>query len=247
MIQKDLGFVIRRFNFGETSVIATIYTYRFGKIKGIFKGFYTQKKEFLTPLDIFSLNELIFYPKQSEIWLVSEATLVADFPYLRKDLGKAETAGFLFSLLDRAMQLWDKNTYIFDLTKSCIDLAEKDHLKAFFIFLIKFLTLAGIKPELDHCVICHALVKGALFFSTGRGGLICHKCCSRQQDYKPVSREVSKTFAYIQSNPVIAAKRIQLSPFCQEEIFNIIINFLAYHFDLSLAAFSFAHPLAPVN
>ncbi|MCK4520024.1 MAG: DNA repair protein RecO, partial [Candidatus Omnitrophica bacterium] len=99
MIQKDLGFVLRRYNFRETSLITTLYTYRFGKIRGIFKGFYTSKKEFSSPLDVFSLNEFVFYPKKSEIWLISHVDLVSDFPYLREDMAKAKTSALLFNLL----------------------------------------------------------------------------------------------------------------------------------------------------
>ncbi len=234
MINKDIGFVLKRFNFSETSVIATIYSKRFGKIKGIFKGFYTQKREFSTTLDTFSLNEFVFYPKQSEIWLVSQARLIADFPYLRKDIEKAKVAGLFFNLLDRTMQLWDKSSYIFNLNFRCLDLIGKDHKKALFIFLIKFLTLAGIKPELNHCLVCQKLIQDDLFFSTYRGGLVCRACCGKDSGYKLVSQEASKTFSYIQKSSITTAGRVQLSLACQEEILNIIRKFLAYHFDFRL-------------
>ncbi len=233
MIRKDIGFILKRFNFGETSVIATIYSQKFGKIKGIFKGFYTQKKEFSTTLDTFSLNEFVFYPKESEIWLVSQAQLIADFSYLRKDIKKAKVAGLIFTLLDKTMQLWDKNRRIFDLTLLSTKLIEKDQQKAFFIFLIKFLTLAGIKPEFNHCIVCQKLIKGALFFSTQRGGLLCRSCCLQSRDYRLVSQETSKIFSYIQNNSIESAQRLQLSLRCQQEIVNITKKFLLYHFDFS--------------
>ncbi len=234
MIEKDIGFILKRFNYGETSVIAIIYSKRFGKIKGIFKGFYTRKKEFSTTLDIFSLNEFVFYPKESEIWLVSEAELIDGFSRLGKDLEMAKAAGIVFNMLDKAMELWDQNQYIFDLALRSITLIEKGKTKALFLFLIKFLTLAGIKPELNHCIICQSLISGPLFFSTSRGGLLCRGCCGKDQSYKPVSREASKTFSYIQNNSLAAAGRVALSPRCQEEILNIIGKFLEYHFNISL-------------
>ncbi|MCF7872605.1 MAG: DNA repair protein RecO [Candidatus Omnitrophica bacterium] len=232
MIKKDIGFVLKRFNFRETSIIATLYLHKFGKVQGIFKGFYRQKKEFSTPLDIFSLNEFIFYPKDSEIWLVSQAELISEFSYLRNNLEKAAVAGFFLNLLDKTMQLWDKNRYIFNLTFHCIRLIEKDHIKAFYLFLIKFLTLAGVKPEFNHCIICQQLIRGPRFFSTKKGGLICARCCKSYQDYKSISKEASKTFSYIQNNSIAAASRLQLSLRSQNEILQIIQRFLAYHFDL---------------
>ncbi|MCF7873802.1 MAG: DNA repair protein RecO [Candidatus Omnitrophica bacterium] len=247
MIKKDIGFVLKRFNFGETSTIATLYLHNFGKIRGIFKGFYRQKKEFSTSLDIFSLNEFIFYPKESEIWLVSQADLIAEFSYLKDSLEKAAVAGFFFKLLDKTMQLWDKNRYIFNLVFHCMRLIEKDYTKAFYLFLIKFLTLAGIKPELNHCIICQKLIKGPRFFSTRRGGLLCFECCKNYKDYKSISKETSKAFNYIQNNSIAVASRLQLSSHCQKEIAEIIEKFLAYHFDLGnlfQRSLLFPHPLA---
>lgn len=232
MINKDKGFVLKRFNFRETSVIATIYTFGFGKIKGIFKGFYGKKKEFSTSLDIFSLNEFIFYPKENEIWLVSEAGLINDFSYLRKDLVKAEAAGFIFHLLDKTTQLWDVNKKIFRLICNCMNLLENEPEKAFYIFLIKFLTLAGVKPDFNHCIACRREIEGNFLFSTRRGGLLCRSCCSRDKNYHMVSKEASKTFSYIQKSPIAAAGRVYLSRRCQDEISNIIKKFLSYHFDL---------------
>ncbi len=232
MIRKDIGFILKKFNFGETSLIATIYSHNFGKIKGIFKGFYRQKKEFSTSLDIFSLNEFVFYPKQSEIWLVSQSELISEFDYLRTNLEKAAVAGFFFNLLDKTMQLWDKNRYIFNLVFHSIRLVGKDHQKAFYLFLIKFLTLAGIKPELNHCIVCEKLIEEDLFFSNKRGGLLCRNCCKNYKSYKLISKEASKTFSYIQNNSIAAASRLRLSRACQQEIFHILKNFLDYHFNL---------------
>ncbi|MFH1504752.1 MAG: DNA repair protein RecO [Candidatus Omnitrophota bacterium] len=135
MIKKDLGFVLKRYNFRETSLISTLYTYRFGKIRGIFKGFYTSKKEFSSGLDIFSLNEFVFYPKKSEIWLVSHADLISDYSFLRENLSKAKIAGRFFNLVDKTTELWDSNLEIFTLVNSCLGLLkdEKD-FKIFYIF-----------------------------------------------------------------------------------------------------------------
>ncbi|MCF7886829.1 MAG: DNA repair protein RecO [Candidatus Omnitrophica bacterium] len=232
MIKKDIGFVLKRFNFRETSIIATLYLHKFGKVRGIFKGFYRQKKEFSTPLDTFSLNEFIFYPKDSEIWLVSQAELISEFSYLRNNLEKAAVAGFFLNLLDKTMQLWDQNRYIFNLLFHCVRLVDENPTKTFYIFVIKFLTLAGVKPELNRCIVCHRLIKEDLSFSVRRGGLLCFSCRKNYQDYKSVSKEASKTFNYIQNSSFSAAKRIQLSLRCQREIYEIIEKFIIYHFDL---------------
>src|SRR3989338_8979537 len=86
MIQKDLGFVLKRYNFRETSLIASIYT------------------------------------KKSEIWLIAHADIVSDYDFLRSDLAKAKVAGKIFNFLERVIEIWDTNPYIFNLLKDCLDL-----------------------------------------------------------------------------------------------------------------------------
>jgi len=232
MIEKDLGFVIRRYNFRETSLITTLYTKNYGKIRGIFKGFYTQKREFSSPLDVFSLNEFIFYPKRSEIWLISHADLVSEFSFLRTDLPKAKTAAIFFNLIDKTMQLWDSNPYIFDLLNGCLKtLEDENNLKMLCIFLIRFLTHAGFKPEFNHCISCNNLLGEEMFFSVSKGGLVCKACKGKVNDIRKISRQATQSLLYIQrvDFPLVSRLKIALRPL--HEIFYILSEFLSYHFD----------------
>ncbi len=232
MIEKDLGFILKRYNFRETSLITTLYTSRFGKIRGIFKGFYTPKKEFSSSLDIFSLNELIFYPKKSEIWLISHADLISDYPYLREDIAKAKVGALVFNLLDKTIPLWDSNQYIFKLVNSCLDfLKEEDESKILYIFLIKFLTFSGFKPELNHCLSCESLLDSEFSFSVARGGLICKRCVQKIGDAKRISKQASRSLHYIQKTDFPLVCRLKVAKSCQEEIAYILGRFLAYHFE----------------
>lgn len=234
MIQKDVGFVIRRHNFRETSLIATIYTSRFGKISGIFKGFYTSKKEFSSHLDIFSLNEFIFYPKKSEIWLVSHADLISDYQYLRNNISKARAAGILFNLIDKTMQVWDENKYVFDLIKNCLDLIEEEReLKIFYIFLIKFLTFSGFQPEFSRCIGCNNKLSRNIAFSVSKGGLICEDCFNNARDAKIISKQTSRVLSYIQETDFSLVSRVKPTPECEKQIFYILKEFLAYHFEFN--------------
>lgn len=236
MVTKDLGFVLRRYNFRETSVIANFYTCKFGKITGILKGFYTVKKEFSSSLDIFSLNELIFYPKRRDIWLVSFADIVSDYDYLRKDIVKAQTAGIFLNIIDRTMQPWDKNDNVFNLLKVCLDsLNREDEKKLLYVFLIKFLTLSGFKPEFSRCIICHNSIEEVVFFSVSKGGLLCKECCRGVGDYKRISREAISSLLYIQNTDFNLSLRIKPTLDCEKEIYYILQEFLRYHLDFDIS------------
>ncbi|MBP7088112.1 MAG: DNA repair protein RecO [Candidatus Omnitrophica bacterium] len=234
MVEKDLGLVLRRYDFRETSVITSLYTSRFGKIRGILKGFYTSKREFSSSLDLFSLNEIIFYPKKSEIWLVSYADLFLDYPFLRKNLVKAKTAAIFTQLIDKVMPLWDNNSYIFDLAINCLSaLEEQREQKILCIFIIKLLTYSGFKPEFNHCIACRCLLDDKMFFSASRGGLLCQRCCKEAKDVQRISRQTSHSILYIQRENFPLVYRLNLSLKCEIEIIDILRSFLAYHFEFN--------------
>jgi DNA repair protein RecO (recombination protein O) len=235
MITKDKAFVIRRHNFRETSIIVSLYSQKFGKISGILKGFYTQKKEFSSPLTRGSLNEFVFYPKKSEIWLISHADLINDYGCLRRNISKARVASLFLNLIDKAMQMWDVNIYVFNLLQYCLDnLQSEDDLKTLYIFVIKFLTYSGFKPEFDHCISCQAKLKQESFFSTAKGGFICGVCRPKIKDIQIIRKEATRSLVYIQNADFALASRLKLSKTCEEEVLLILKEFVAYHFGFDI-------------
>ncbi|UCG35053.1 MAG: DNA repair protein RecO [Candidatus Omnitrophota bacterium] len=236
MVKKDLGFVIKRHNFRETSLITTIYTSHFGKITGILKGFYTSKREFSSPFERGSLNEITFYPKRKEIWLFSFVDLVDDYPYLRTNISKAKVASLFLSLVDKVMQLWDANPLIFDLLRQCLTALEKeDERKILYIFLIKFLTLSGFKPEINRCLNCHGNLDENLYFSISRGGLICQNCFDTVRNLQRISKEVASSLLYIQKYEFTLTLRLRPSLQCEVEMLKILGEFLSYHLDIDIS------------
>ena len=235
MIARDTGFVLRRYNFRETSVIATIYTRGHGKIKGVFKAFHTPKKEFTTSLDIFTLNEFVFYPKKRELWLVSFADMVKDYPYLRKSYGKNIIASLFISIIDRIMPVWDVNADVFKLLDNSLELLKsEDELKVLVIFLIELLAISGFEPQFGHCLRCHCELSGGAYFSVSRGGLLCGKCTGGVVDAQSVGNDVVSSIRYIQDVDFFKGMRLKLSNNCERGIFYILREFVLYHLEIDI-------------
>ncbi len=234
MIDKDVGYIIKRVNFKETSLLATIYTKKFGKIQGLFKGFYTQKKEFTSSLDIFTLNEFILYPRRSEIWLVSYVELINGYDFLRKDIKKNSAASLFARIIDRCTILGDSQPDIFFLFQHSLEsLNSYSTEKLVYIFLIKFLTISGFKPQFNLCINCHRPYKEKIYFSILNGGIICSRCRSKLNDAQPISVETSFVIHYIQHNDFPHILRINPSVFCQQEIIFILQKFSEYYLYLN--------------
>ncbi len=235
MIAKDFGFVLKRMNFRETSLIVTVFTKRFGKINGILKGFYTLKKEFSSSMDIFTYNEFVFYPKRSTLWLISFADLIKDFPFLRKNLGKNSVACKFIEIVDKTLPLWDKNPLVFSLLKNSLSsLAHYRLTKLLCIFFTKFLTFCGFKPEFTKCIKCHKKLSLGFSFSISCGGLLCETCRAFYPDVFPISSSVVAIISYIQNTDFPLVLRIEPSSNDEEEILNILNGFLTHHLNFNL-------------
>lgn len=238
LLAKDRGFILRRYNFRETSIIATIYTLNFGKISGIFKGFYTLKREFASGLDIFSLNEFIFYPKKNPIWLVSFADLIDDYNFLTKSIRKSSVAAIMASIIDKTMPSWDVNPEVFYLLEDCLKrLKDQDDKKILYVFLVKFLSVCGFKPELTACLFCKSHLIDNIFFSVTSGGLICRKCKHLASDSYMITKPTSLTLRYIQENKYDLVYRLKSSLSLEEEMLKILKQFLFYHLDFDLSLY----------
>ena len=235
MVAKDTGFVLKRYDFRETSLITALYTANFGKITGILKGFYTFKKEFSSTLEPFSLNEFIFYPKKRDIWLISFADLVTDYDFLRLNPAKARTAAMIFDLVDKVMLPWDKNQEVYALlNETMTSLGTNDERKALYLFLIKFLTLSGFKPEFNRCLHCHNELTQHFFFSVSHGGLICKQCGNSATDTRKLNAETVSCIRYVQNADLPQAFRLTPTFKCIDEIFYVLREFLCYHLDFDI-------------
>ncbi|MBN2483810.1 MAG: DNA repair protein RecO [Candidatus Omnitrophica bacterium] len=235
MIAKDRGFILKKIDFRETSLIVTIFTETYGKITGILKGFYSPKKEFTTPMELFTLNEIVFYPKKTQIWLISFADLIETYPFLGKDPEKYFAVGKMFSVVEAVMPLWDKNEKVFRLLQETLRYIDGNEArKMLYIFFIKFLTFCGVKPEFHLCIRCHQPLSRAIFFSPAKGGLVCSRCRREHTDVHSLSPEVIASLRYLQQHDFPQVVRIKPSVSCEERILNLLDTFLAYHLEFKL-------------
>ena len=82
-IHKTEALILNRRDFRETSLIVDFYSRDFGRISGILKGIRADLKKFASPIEPFSLNEIVFYrSKSSGLHLVSQCDLKDNFPGL---------------------------------------------------------------------------------------------------------------------------------------------------------------------
>lgn len=231
-IHKTEAIVLNRRDCRETSVIANFYTRDFGKVSGLLKGIRKDPAKFASTVELFSLNEIIFYQKRnSSLHLVSQCDVRENLSLLRDNMVKIGVASVMMELTDAIMPLEDKNEEIFDLLLGCLRELENNPYaeKIRIIFTIKMLALSGFKPHFDSCVACGNKIMKQSKFSLALGGLLCEKCFSRDAAGRSIFRGTVATILYIQRNDFKSNLNLGLNPQIKKELDLVLNSFLTFH------------------
>jgi len=218
-------------------VITNFYTREFGKVTGILKGFRSDPGKFATSLQLFSLNEIIFYRKlNTNVHLVSQADLRENFDPIRLDMIKMGMASFMMELVGAVMPAEDKNEEVFDLSLSCLNEMKTafNAEKIATIFKIKMLALSGFKPHFDSCVSCQDRILGNSKFSLSLGGLLCQRCFTKDTTSRSIFRGTVATILHIEKNDLKVNLNLGLNPQIKRELEIILNAFLNFHLEKEL-------------
>jgi len=231
-IDRAQGLVLSKRDLRETSLIVEFYTKEFGKICGVLKGIRTDPKKFASNLELFSLNEIIFYRKtHSHIHLVSQADKLDDFTRIRQSLDRTTAASFMMEMVNSVMQPEDKNEEIFNLMSSSLKELETNFSpdKIATIFKIKMLNLSGFKPHFDSCVTCLDKIMGQSRFSLSLGGLLCPKCMPKDPAARAIFRGTIATVLHIERSSFNSSLTLGMNPQIKKELDLILNAFLNFH------------------
>jgi DNA repair protein RecO (recombination protein O) len=233
-IHKTEAIVLNTQNFRQTSLIANFYTRDFGKFSGLLKGMREDTAKFNSNLDVFSLNEIIFYKKiNSSLHLISQCDLKKDFRLIKTDLERIRKAFSLVELVNILTVQEDKNERIFDLILACLEQLEKNSHsdKILIIFKIKLLDFCGFKPHLNSCVSCNNKIIAQARFSLKLGGLLCERCQGKDIKSRTVFRGTVASILYIEKNNFDDVLRLGMNQAIRRELNRVLDEFLEFHLD----------------
>jgi DNA repair protein RecO (recombination protein O) len=230
-IIKTDALVTRRMDLRETSLLANFYTRDFGKITGELKGIRADPAKFASSVELFSLNEVIYYQKHSGVHLVSQCDLKEAFSGARHDLALIAAASQVAELLDSVMAPEDKNEQVFALALSALSslAARQNADKIATVFKIKLLSLSGFRPHLDSCVSCQTQSFDQPKFSLRLGGLLCRACAGKDAAARSIFRGTVATIMHIERNDFKNTLSLGMSPQIKRELELVLNAFLQFH------------------
>lgn len=201
-IETTDALVLKYVEYSESSLIVTLFSRKFGKIRAIAKGARRLKNPFESALDLLSQICVSFIRKNSDaLDLLTEGKLISRFRPNRQNQGGMYAGFYLSELLDAFTADYQVLPELYDFAVSVLNNFQKG--KNVEIGLLKFewglLGITGLQPSTHFCVACgrelslqdYAGVRRRLYFCHSEGGVICPEC-SRNYEFQqllPVSAE----------------------------------------------------------
>jgi DNA repair protein RecO (recombination protein O) len=160
VLEKTRGIFLHHINYSETSIIARIYTEKFGNqsylINGVRKKKAAMRKSLFQPLFLLDLE--VYYRPGRNLQRVRDVRFSIPFEHIPFDITKSSQAIFLAEVLLKCLKEEESNPELFDFLYHAIALLDmkKDgianfHL-AFLFHLTRFLGVAPQKSEHAHTV-----------------------------------------------------------------------------------------------
>lgn len=158
MLHKTKGIVLHAIKYGDTSLIAHIYTRDFGRQSYIVNGVRGKKGKFhfnhfqtLTILDL-----QVDHKPNRELQRIREITVTQPLHHIQANIIKSTIALFVGEVLYRSLKDNEANVPVFNYLEGAIqilDLNDNGYVNFHLVFLIQFSRFLGIFPgnskELD--------------------------------------------------------------------------------------------------
>ncbi len=232
------AILLRRINHGDHDLIMTFFSREKGRIPVIAKNAKKSRKRFSGLLEPFTVLELVCRtPRRGGMPVLQEAAMQMPFAGIRGDVLKTLYASYWAELLCGWLEEYRPQQKIYRLMYYALrgmdrSLAAPGEMSI--IFQVRFLTLAGIAPRMDGCVVCNAPVdrmgpKG-VFLDLEKGGIVCNGCAaSETRTRMRIALGTVKQLAWIQENEIRKVQRLRLTAVALREGLLAMEAFVPYH------------------
>lgn len=204
-IIKTKAVVLKKINYGDTSIIVSLYTEELGRISAILKGARKSKTKPGFIIDPINFIEIVLYNKSNrDVQLISSADLISNYTNIKEDIDKLKYAYATIELIqnltgeeEKDLRLFKGLTKILELFNTSEELPGVIFCR-FFLFLIKEL---GYQFSLKQCAVCRRedINNEDLAFNF-ETGLLCSNCKKDHISTVEINMELFNFFACLRSN-----------------------------------------------
>ena len=224
------GYVIKTTDVKDNDVILNVYTREYGIVALYARGIKKSTSKNAYACQLFDYSEFMIDMNQiKSMQLLKSATLKKEFMGIRSDYDRLALASVVIEL---AGYLEEDN--IFDLLETTLHYLDshKEPYTIFNLFVVKYLDMLGLSPEVDGCVLCGD-TSTIETISVLDGGFLCRNC-NRHQHLKPRDAAFLRKFRIINKASFEVLDKIQGLGLDEYQLSAVLMEFLITHSGLNV-------------
>jgi DNA repair protein RecO len=239
-LEKSEAFVLKLFNWSESSRTVIFFSRTFGKLPLVDRGG-RQLKSRRGRLLQFARTDLTFYSSEkSTSGYISDSEVIELFSFEREgSLGRlaygSAACELLYLLLPERQPQPDLYDYSLTFFRQIAEAGRKQLPAIFLCFFIRMMSQLGYRPALGYCVGCRrevdevSAVGEPPLFSPERGGLTCAACQKAGEQYIPLSADGARLLAVLQRASLEEAALLPVGYQEATLLIEALMKFLKYH------------------
>lgn len=227
------GIVLKSIKYNDNDLILTIFTRMYGRVSAIARGARKPKSRHLPASQIFSYNNYVLN-KQRNLFTIYQSDSIKSFYNISMDFESFSYASFIMKLVEMNVDEGQPNNQLFELLVQTLFLYSEgyeDKLYLLDIFLIKFVSAMGYRPQVSRCVSCGATGYDYAVFSIEEGGIVCNKCAESEKFYIKIDQTTISLMQYLQNNDIIVCTKAKVSKILVNELFYLMKKYLVNYFE----------------
>lgn len=190
-LQRTEGLILRVIEYRETDRIVSLYTRDFGKVSALARHATKSRKRFGTQLNTFQIVSLELRQSPNRSWAFLERVRpVMPLTGIYRDWRRIAMACTVVDLVGAMTREGSINPAIYEVSSQALRQIDQgcDGPTVLATFQYNLLHLAGFKPALDHCAVCHREWSEGekAYWVEGSGGLHCRECLPQGHAFEVV-------------------------------------------------------------
>lgn len=231
------AILLRRIEFGENDLIVTLFTETRGRTSAIAKSAKKSVKRFPGVLEPFSrLDVVLTQGKRKGMPVLQEASLTDPFFKIREDIVKTAYASYWAEMIYLWMADGEPQIDLYRLTTHVLSELNRGETPVevlSILFQMRFLSIAGFRPNFDHCHTCKTCLDqircASVVSDPSRGGIACPTCGGVTDSCLEISKGTVKQLMWTDSGDLERAARVRFTPTAIREGLAFLERFVPYH------------------
>jgi len=229
-IIKSEAVVLSKINYGDSSIIASLYSKDSGKMSVIIKGGRSPKSKIGMIVDPLNHLEIVFYKKESrDVQLLSGAEIISHFHHIKEDLERLKYSYAVIELVKNLSPENEPNVKIFRGIIRILSLFDSSNEKSeilFGRFFLFFIEEVGYQLQLFKCSVCGKddLRNKILGYNYDRG-LLCENCKAENINNYEINSELFDYLHCLKTNKSIQS----VNDYTIKNASNFFETYLKFH------------------